>query len=162
MSEISTVSLLTEKQDEYQAFLKKQVIQEPSDELLEIYERRVLTDFSYLRAEKFDSPEHQSELKMIQETTNSNKIPRNIQNSNFDRLMQLYDQIVEAVDLTTAQQLLIQLRDFLTGLGVIPAFEYQAQLYQPIFDVRCSEDLPMYFNYLLTKVANRLANKESN
>lgn len=149
----------------YEGFLSRQIIQEPTDELLAIYEKRVLHEMSGLRAEKFDSPEHKEELKKIQqELDDQNKIPRNIQNPNYDKLMNHYKLIVSSSSLTGTidhiQDLIGFLNQFEFWLGG-SRFDYQPGILSRFLDCRCFQEEPeMYFHYLLTKMKHIFQKKE--
>ena len=146
MNTIPIIKLSKQRLDQYAQFLDRQVIKVPSDDLLEIYERRVLTELSYLRAEKFDSPEHYRELRTLEH------VPRNIQNPNFDRLMGYYDRLNSNQHVEQTLQILVEIAEFLIcELEVLEPFEYSPQIYEPQIDVRCCETLEQYFNYILTK-----------
>lgn len=165
MSVVKNIPILdlNERLNEFQDYLKRQIIPDPPAELLTIYEKRILHDHSYLRAEKYDSPEHQEELKKIQaKSDNPNKVPRNIQNPNYDKLMNFHERIVTALTIPEAHKIIIELHEFMNSFDLIRKFQFQPVFLEVdlILDPRFFEqepDLPLYLNYLLTKVRNRIA-----
>lgn len=158
---------LKDRLDKFKKYLEAQVIPDPPDDLLTVYEMRVLHEHSFLRAEKYDSPEHQQELKEIQkENGDFRKIPRNIQNPNYDRLMDFYDQIIKSKSIPECIDLINQLHQFMDSFGLIKKFNWTPSFLEsdlPQLDPRLFEqepDLPLYLSYLLTKVRNRLIHEE--
>ena len=183
--EVKNIPLLdlVEREQEFRNYLEKQIIPDPPNDLLHydengifvckpghlltIYEKRILYEHSYLRAEKYDSPEHQEELKKIQaKSDNQTKVPRNIQNPNYDILMNYYEKIVTAPTLQRAIKELDRMHKFMNSFGLIRKFQYKPMFLEttlPHLDPRFfekEEDLPLFLNYLLTKVRNRLAQQE--
>jgi len=159
---IRTIKISLNDRKNYEDFLSKQIIPDPPEELLTVYEKRVLNELSYLRAEKYDSPEHKEELKKIQdESKDSKKVPRNIQNPNYDILMKFYYDIVNSKTLSYAISYIVEMKDFLDSFGLIKSFTYQPSLLSYILDPRCFQnDLEMFLHYLLTKVKHKLTAKE--
>jgi len=157
----------------YKEFIDKQVIVDPTDKLLEIYEKRILNELSYLRAEKYDSPEHQSELKTLQEKNENDKIPRNIQNSNYDKLLSFHAKLQppdkkdkknkDKSDITIIEAITIikELYDFMMSFKFAPRFELKIAYLDHDLDPRCFEsNAQLYLCYLLTKVRNRVIKRE--
>lgn len=142
----------------FRAYINKQVIKDPPDNLVLIYEQSVLTDLSYIRAEKYDSPEWKDEL-------HNDKIPHNIQNPNYDRLMQMHAALMKSPNIVKAAMThLKNIKDMLTlELKLIPDFKYKPQLLHERIDVRCcriNQDIRLLFNYFLTEIYHRQLNNE--
>lgn len=160
---LSRFKLSSNTQKRFQSFIEKQVIPEPNEELLEIYEKRILQEACYIRAEKYDSPEHQEELKKVLKEKNTSKIPRNNQNPNYDKLLTLYSQIEEQGNLMDAISKITEIDQFVTSLNVFPnKKKLELYLLDPLPDPRCiEEDYNMILSYFLTKfVDGQLYQKE--
>lgn len=171
--EIRLIKIKTKDLKKYEDFLSNQIIPDPPEELLIVYEKRVLHEMSYLRAEKYDSPEHQEELRAIQAEmsgSDKSKVPRNIQNPNYNKLLKFYDAIVGSSTLSEAIENIGQLISFLQGFdfwlkkwGGSNGFDYTPGILSKFLDPRCfQKDPEMYFHYLLTKVKHRLQEAEIN
>jgi hypothetical protein len=139
---IPTISIDTSK---YKEWIAKQIVPKPPDGLREIYEKRVLTEQSYIRAEMYDSPENIDKFKKL----NVSKIPHNIQNPNYSKVLEYYDQIIKSITPYDALKIILELISFINSLGTIK-ISYTPNIYTELFDVRCCENLEQYFNYLLT------------
>tara|TARA_R100001163_G_C5061930_1_gene198904 strand:+ start:1887 stop:2645 length:759 start_codon:yes stop_codon:yes gene_type:complete len=152
---ISTYKFNKAELNRQKKFLEKQIIPDPTEELLEIYEKRILYELSYLRAEKYDSPEHAKELKRVQIREKNDIIPRNIQNPNFDKLMDYYNKIIGPKTEQSFSEIIKihrELYDFMMSFNFVPRFEYKLQYLDPLPDPRCIEtDIVLYMAYLLTK-----------
>lgn len=169
MNQIQNIPLLdlSEREPEFRAYLERQVIPDPPDDLLSVYEQRILHEHSYFRAEKYDSPEHQEELKKIQaESDNPDKVPRNIQNPNYDKLMDYYHKIVNSKTVPEAVNKINEMYNFLTGFNLVKKFKYQPVFLETSLDsldprfFEQEPDFSLFLSYLLTKVRNRIAQQE--
>lgn len=176
MIENMTIPYINTTQKElerYKEYINKQVIVIPTDKLLEIYEKRILHELSYLRAEKYDSPEHKEELKKVMEKNGNDKIPRNIQNPNYDKLMSYYQRLQppdkkdkkqkDKLDISITEAIIIlkELYDFMMSFSFAPRFEFLIAYLDRDLDPRCFETNPqLYLCYLLTKVRKRLMKRE--
>jgi len=147
--------------------LDQQVINEPSEELLVIYEKRILHELSYLRAERYDSPEHQEELKQLQKKEGNDKIPRNNQNPNYDKLIGFYEKLIDVkgqkdkkpanYSIPQVVEILEELYQFMISFSFFPHFELKLAYLSPLVDPRCvQEDANLYFCYLLTKFRDQI------
>jgi len=172
-TELPILQLDQEYLDAMREFQSQQVIgDDPTDELLEIYQKRVLIDFSYLKAEKWYSPEHQNELKKRQASGEIGKeIPKNVINQNFVKLMALFNSIMivgsdgdfdeySCIEdkIKKVYQKLIDLVNFVKQFTDV---KYQIEdvcIYEPLMDVRFCQNLTQYFNYLLTFKYMKLVN----
>lgn len=170
---IPTINIMKKEMERYNEFLEKQVVKKPSDKLLEIYEKRVLHELSYIRAEKYDSPEHQKELKELQIKNGNEKIPRNMQNPNYDKLMSYLQKLQEPeqkdkksappqdINIIDAVKIIKELYDFMMGFEAMPKFELKIAYLNVYLDPRCFErDIELYMCYLLTKVRQRVIMRE--
>lgn len=161
---LSIKTLDDELMGTFDEYIGRQIIPNPPDNLVLIYEQSVLTDLSYIRAEKYDSPE----WKMrggINENTNDNKISRNIQNPNYDRLMEMHAALMKSVNpVKAAMTHLKNIKDMLTlELKLIPDFKYKPQILHKRIDVRCcrvKQDIKLLFNYFLTEIYHRQIDNE--
>jgi hypothetical protein len=74
------------------------LLKDPDEELIAMYEIDILTSLLNIKAEKYDSREHQDELKKIQLSNlkNGDKIPRNIQNPNFTAIFSTFKKVRDA------------------------------------------------------------------
>lgn len=153
MANLSVIVLPTSTREQYVDFINRQIIPDPPDELREIYEMRVLTELSYLKAEMYDSPEHADDLRDIQEREGNDTVPRNIQNPNFTRMLEFYDMINQEKNMDGVLAGITKLKRFLESLNLekVGPIEYEPGVYDEIFDVRCCSNLGQYFNYLLTR-----------
>jgi len=144
-------------------FLDKQIIgHDPTDELREIYQKRVLIDFSYLKAEKWYSPEHQAELQRLQKNGEiGQEIPKNVINPNFVTLIAMFEIIVEADDLEDTYDAIMDLAKFVGQFTEVSYQEDDICIYEPLMDVRFCQDINQYFNYLLTFKHKKLVAKQS-
>ena len=144
----------------FKKYLDNQVINKPSEALLVIYEKRILHELSYLRAEKYDSPEHQKELKQLQKESGNNKVPRNNQNPNYDKLIGFYEKLTNPKSkhsMSQAIEILQELYQFMTSFSFFPHFELKLAYLRPLVDPRCvQEDANLYFCYLLTKFRDQI------
>lgn len=151
----------------FKKFLDQQVINQPSDELLEMYEKRILHELSYLRAERYDSPEHQKELKQLQKEAGNDKIPRNNQNPNYDKLIGFYEKLIDVegqkkkkpanYSIHQVIEILNELYQFLISFSFFPHFELKLAYLSPLVDPRCvQEDPNLYLCYLLTKFRDQI------
>lgn len=152
--EIEVVELPDDYLKAMKEFQSKQIIKDdPSNELLEIYQKRVLIDYSYLKMEKWYSPEHQEELEDLKEKGVIGKeIPKNVINPNFKKLMKLYEEVMEKKheSFQSFFEALQNLIKFVQSFPFVPKFDYSPCIYKPLMDVRFCQDLDQYFNYLLT------------
>ena len=64
-------------------------IPDPNESLIEIYEMDTIKDAIHIRAEKWDSPEWQSDLEKIMNPIDILKVPRNILNPNYSEIFDL-------------------------------------------------------------------------
>lgn len=166
---IPTYKFSKKERKKFKEWLNSQVITHPTSELLEIYEKRILLDHSYLRAEKYDSPEHQQELKEIQKKEDNRQVPRNQQNPNFDQLMNHLDQVQSS---KTFQEIINHLNEMRNFIHHFNFRKYSLdQPYQPHFlnlkkdelDPRLFEQEPYfdhYLNYLLTQYQYKIHDQE--
>lgn len=162
MKSISVLKISEAQRKKYQQYLDQQIISDPTDELLSIYERRILNELSYLRAEKYDSPEHQTELKALQKKNQNDKVPRNIQNPNYDQLMSYYQKLDCSITVKQGVVLIKELHQFLMSFQFVPRFQLKIAIFPDSIDPRCiQEDPQLFLCYLLTKVQTRI-NHENN
>lgn len=157
---------------EYCNYINKQIVPDPPDDLREMYEQRVLVELSFLRAEKFDSPEHREELKNI---AKNGEVPRNIQNGNYDQLIKYYKAIVKSNTPLQVVSHCIKIKEFLEKIhkrvntqgtntqlgktqGFLP-FIYKPKYLNYSIDVRCCDTLELYFNYMITLKLHQLTDK---
>lgn len=166
---IPTHKFSRKERKKFKEWIDQQIIKKPTPDLLEIYERRILLDHSYLRAEKYDSPEHQQELQDIQKKEQNDKVPRNQQNPNFDKLMELLDNVQSSKSFHQITENLHQLRNFVHQFNFrkhklnttyIPNF---LNLKKEELDPRLFEQEPEfdnYLNYLLTRFKYQQQEKE--
>lgn len=161
----------------FEDYLKKQVIKGPTKNLRNIYERRILYEISYLRAEKYDSPENAEELKEFMQNNKSKEPPRGIQNKNFDTLLKYHSKLLEspsqkppypALSMTDAVNLLRELNQYLCGfykyVKTVPppkVWGFEPKILEPLPDPRCVQHDPnMFFCYLLTRFRENLYERE--
>jgi len=176
---IPTYKFSKSELEEFEKYLSKQVIaKNPTNNLRSIYERRILYEISFLRAEKYDSPEHVEELKELQKNNGSKQIPRGIQNKNFDTLLDYHSKLLDspsekppypALNIQDAVKLLYNLNIFICGFyhyvksgPVIPVkWKFEPMFLDPIPDPRCVQSNPnMYFCYLLSRFRLNLYQRE--
>ena len=164
--------------DGFKEYLSKQVIDIPTNNLRNIYEKRILYEISYLRAEKYDSPENAEELKELQKTTKSKNVPRGIQNKNFDTLLKYHSKLFEspsekppypALSVLDAVALLKELNQYIcswykyvtTSVPLPVPWTFMPRFLSPLPDVRCVQHDPnLFFCYLLTRFKMGLVDRE--
>lgn len=155
-----------DKYNKYKSFIDKQIITDPPDELREIYEQRVLSELTNIRAEKYDSPENKKELLELQKNTKTKEIPRNIQNPNYDYIMKNYKLTRKKHTPFGIVSICNNIHDYIMKLDLPNKFDnkfnYKPKLFNYLVDVRCCEDLPMFFNYLFTFKFYELVEKFNN
>lgn len=143
----------------FKDYLQAQVIPDPPGELIEIYDKRVLHELSYLRAEKYDSPEWQTELE--EEVWKNLKpgeekvVPRNIQNPNYNKLLKYYHTILKQKSIPDVINQINQLVSFIRSFPFRPPFEFKPGFIVDLeaMDPRLyQDDLNLYLCYLLTRV----------
>jgi hypothetical protein len=162
----------------FEEYLSKQVIaKNPTNNLRNIYERRILYEISYLRAEKYDSPENAEELRELQIKNKSNQIPRGVQNKNFDTLLKYHSKLLEspsekppypALSIKGAVKLLEELNGFVCGFyqyvksDPVPVkWKFEPKFLESLPDPRCVQGDPnMFFCYLLTRFKQNLEGRE--
>lgn len=176
---IPTYKFSKSELEEFEKYLSKQVIaKNPTNNLRNIYERRILYEISFLRAEKYDSPEHLEELKEIQKNNESKQVPRGIQNKNFDTLLEYHSKLLDspsekppypALNIQGAVKLLHDLNIFICGFydyvksgPVMPVkWKFEPRFLDPIPDPRCVQHDPnLFFCYLLSKFRLNLFQRE--
>jgi len=169
---IKTHKFSKKEKTEFKNFIDQQIIKKPTPNLNEIYEKRILLDHSYLRAEKYDSPEHQETLKKIQQEAKNDTVPRHQQNPNFDVLIKHIETVNKSTSLESCVQNLQKLRTFVGNFGFrkfppnqkdqewIPSF---LNLSQEEMDPRLFEQeqyFDHFMNYLLTKLQFKFHEQE--
>jgi hypothetical protein len=147
------------KWERFETWRLKQVIPDPPDFLRDVYEKRVLMELTGIRAEKYDSPEHREELLKLQEKNKTKEVPRNNQNHNFEILMEMHTKLFKTTGIEDSIPILMEIKAFVEHLGLIQPFYYVVNTYDKLFDVRCCEDLTMYFNYILTYRSHKISTK---
>lgn len=174
---VPTYKFTVKEKAEFENYLKKQVIGVPTNNLRSIYERRILYEISYLRAEKYDSPENAEELREFQANNRSKQIPRGIQNKNFDNLLKYHSKLLDspsqkppypALSISDAVKLLKELNQYVCSFYKYvktdprpQVWEFQPKFLEPIPDPRCVQHDPnMFFCYLLTKFREKLYERE--
>lgn len=137
----------------YQKFMNTLKVSDPSDDLTNIYRRKVLTELAYVRFEKYDSPEHKDKVVPSKDNVN-------IVNPNFSQLMDFMDRwdgiIKDKKDDMIEQtiKLIDELHKMIIDIGTLEEFEWKHRVYKDKFDVRYClkmESLEMFYNYLLTE-----------
>ena len=90
--------LSEEEIEKYKTMCEGFLLKDPDEDLIAMYEIDTLVTILNIKAEKYDSREHQDELKQLQlaDLKNANKIPRNIQNPNFTNIFSSFKKLRDA------------------------------------------------------------------
>ena len=156
--------------------IKKFIIPDPNDKLINIYEIDKLSNLTNIRAEKYDSQEFKTELQKLTieaDKTKEFKVPRNLINPNYTEMVDLIGKIHKAKSVEDVNIQILALLEFVN--------KYRANLVEKskdeteqiditlrkgvaIPDVRCVPVNPYgiyyYFDYLYNKYAkSKLENK---
>jgi len=144
----------SKKLAEFESKLQEFVIPDPNEELIQIYETDKLINLLHIRAEKYDSPEFSTELAELKAQSQNKKdfkVPRHIQNPNFDQVLSFLKSLRQAKN-TPDQVLEIihKLLQFSHAFTEIPD-DFQPKIMNHLIDVRIITTIEEYFHYLLTR-----------